>query len=207
MPPIGERLTDIKAAPLMSSEQREQIRTLELEIGKRMGTLAPPVGGYMVYPLFWSPDLTLTMSGCATYQAGNRNVSAVVTRDCNNAIKLRTFVYDDIAEGETVEDRLSRPFEKGVTVGVSKRTYDEGELEYTLPDWRERKPTTYEQFMNALSNISETLDLVEAANLETYGVSNFAGLDQETLVAIREQAEPGLVDFVEQSMKEYSAHA
>jgi hypothetical protein len=206
MPPIGERLTDVRTSPRISPEQQELIERWEIELGKRIDAMAPPIHDYMVYPLFYTDDLTLTVSGCATYDVANKTIAALVTRDCNNDVKLRTMLYNDLPEGATpLTDYVEA--EKGIVVEVSSRQYDRGRLHY-LSEGRHYavRLETFEQHMDALSNINETLDLIAEANLSTYGVSSFEGADRDELVAIRQRAEPGLIDFVEESFQAYMAY-
>jgi hypothetical protein len=113
-------------------------------------------------------------------------------------------LYDDLADGAFVHHTTIDTTRKGVAVGVSRKQWNKGRLEYQHRGLNTGGLlTTFEQNVDALSNINETLDLVEAANIQTYGVANFEGLDRERLAAIRENAEPGLENFVDQSMKEY----
>lgn len=201
MPPIGERLTNVKVEPRITPEQQEVIKSLELKIGRRMNVIAPPIGHYMVYPLYYTDDLTLTVSGCATYDANGKTVAALVTRDCNDDVKLQTFLYEIASDDRSSLAEYMETVKKGPVVEVSSRQWNRGRLEYCVDEHRNSQLTSFEQYMDAFANIIETLDLIEIANLATYGVVDFEGLDEADLVAIRERAEPGLINFVQQSFQ------
>jgi hypothetical protein len=199
MPPIGEKLTQ---RPEITPEQQELIKNRELEIGKRINAMAPPIHDYLVYPLIYSTeDLTITMSGSATYPVGDKIVSAFVTRNINNDVHLQTRLYSTDSDKPFPESGQSM---LGDGVKVSNGDYSDGTLGYMEKDYP-LQLTTFEQHIDALDNIEETLELIAAANLATYGVESFEGLDGEALIAIRNRAEPGLADFAWQSFEQYLA--
>ncbi len=207
MPPIGERIFEKPVPPpALTPEQAEHIRRHEIELGRRIELLAPPIGGYMIYPLFESRDLTLTISGSAVYESNGNTIAAFVTRDVNNGVRLRTIIYSTDEKVDSSREDLGLTVQSGPCITVSRKAFNTGELEYTKPHAggiSSLKPGTFDQYVSAFANIRETIDLIEIANLDTYGVRNFDKLTKEELEKIRDRAEPGLASFVEQSMKTY----
>jgi hypothetical protein len=141
---------------------------------------------WALHPLYYGENdetMTLTLSGVARYEVKGRSIEALVTRDINNTVWLRTFLLDVVDGQETRR--------KGVVVKVEKE-YRKGELRYS-----HGSPTSYDQHQNALDDIEETLELIASANTAVYGVADFSALTNEELRAIQINAEPGLRDWVD----------
>jgi hypothetical protein len=181
MPPIGERLSNQWDS---KPEQKQEIKERQKKVGKRIDNATPPMG-YMIYPLYYGEGdttMTLTLSAVARYEVDGNVIEAPVTRDINGTVWLRTF---GVREVDGQEERR-----EGVTIKV-KREYGKGQLEYSS------EPSSYDQHQSALDGIEETLDLIEQANVDVYGVRNFEDVSAEELKEIRARAEPGLGAWVD----------
>ncbi len=198
--------------PLTDGERRLIAQTNE-EIGVMLHDLAPPIGGYLFYPIVYEAnDHVITISGVARYEHPtdeDKVVSAYVTRDTNNEVHLKTEITQLRQPGESVLVRGELPkIRPGVYLTAKSPHYEYPEkLVYrVVGDGREHfkgNPITLDQWQAAWSGVLKTIGAISEANVATYGVSGFSHLSHEELGKVREHAEPGLLPFYEEAWTHY----
>lgn len=170
MPPVGERVTYIRKPEELTPERKAMIDKEAQKIRERMPLLAPP-RSYAPRPpmgddgVFLCPEREfITKSAMASYTLDNRpgfTFFARVARD-NNGDHYLTVDASQDSDGE-VGGR--------VTISLEHRPYVPSDFlgGLHIPG---SSGFTFEQWIDAMQNIQETLDLVERANVQKYGYGN-----------------------------------
>lgn len=190
MPPVGERVTYLPKPEKLTFERRVMISEEAQKIAGHMPLLAPPQeyapsppqgpDGILLCPQRW----VSTTSATARYTLDNRpgiTFSAHVEMDANQDHWLEI----TSSKNETGEEWF------GLAMGLARHPDSDSRWLSGLhiPGGQD---FTFEQWLDAMQNIQETLDLIEKANIEQYGMSNLkdglgisAGLSKEQVSARR----------------------